>query len=171
MLDEEGSDLSELIRKVFKDRGHDPTEDVPLGNLESKWKGIMKGTDLKGYRDAYWNAEAGWCDAAAATASVMKTALRHGVNYVTGDIAELLLEGDNVKGVRTTKGEEYLADQIVLATGAWTSSLLSPIEDRLSMPEDQRVERQAQAAGVAVAHYKMSVKEMEQLSDVCLSIG
>jgi sarcosine oxidase / L-pipecolate oxidase len=165
-LVEEGSDLAERIRKVFKARGHDPTKDVALEDLDKHWKGIMKGTRTEGFRDAYWNPEAGWCDAAAATASMMKAAQKYGVQYETGDVAELCLEGSIVKTVRLKGGKEYAADKLVFATGAWTSSILSPIEDELEIPEDDRIERQAQAAGVAVAHYKMSPEEMDQLSEM-----
>lgn len=166
MLDEQGSDLSERIRKVFRDRGHDPTEDVPLKELDQRWKGIMKGTKTDGFRDAYWNPEAGWCDAAAATASLMKAALDRGVRYIVGDVAELCLDDGKVSGVRTSKGDLHTADKMVLATGAWTSTTLSPVEDVLKIPEVDRVEAQAQAAGVAVAHFKMSATEMESLSEM-----
>ena len=166
MLDEEGSDLSERIRQVFRERGHDPTDDVPLSEVEQKWKSILKGTKLKGFQNAYWNPEAGWCDASAATASLMKAAIRYGVNYVTGEVSELVVENGKVAAVCTSDGNKYSADQIVLATGAWTSSLLSPVEDALEIRAENRVERQAQAAGVAVAHYKMSDEEMEQLSEM-----
>lgn len=60
MLDTQDSDLSDRIRKVFRDRGHDPTKDVPLNELDDHWKGIMKGTVTKGFKAAYWNPEAGW---------------------------------------------------------------------------------------------------------------
>ena len=166
MLDGEDSDLSERIRKVFNDRGHDPTEDVPLDKLDKRWKGIMKGSRVTGFRDAYWNPEAGWCDAAAATASLMKDTLRYGIKYVVGDVAELCLEGEQVKGVRMISGELLSADKIVLATGAWTSSILSLVEDKLDIPSVNRVENQVQAAGVAVAHYRMSAAEMDQLSEM-----
>lgn len=166
MLDEEGSDLAERIRKVFRDRGHDPTEDVAIDEVGRRWKGVLEGTETKGFRDAYWNPEAGWCDAAAATASLMKAAVEFGVRYVVGDVAEIVTEAGRVKCVCSAKGEEYEADQIVLATGAWTSSLLSPVEDQLNIPDGERVEKQAQTAGVAVAHYKMSSVEMEQLSEM-----
>lgn len=166
LLDQEGSDLSERIRRVFRDRGHDPTEDVPLEQLDKRWKGFMKGTHTSGFRDAYWNPEAGWCEAAAATACLMQAARKFGVSYVTGDVAELELEHGRVNGARTTSGEQFSADKIVLATGAWTSSVLCPIEDALNIPHDDRIERQAQTAGVAVAHYKMSAEEMDQLSEM-----
>lgn len=166
MLDEEGSDLSDRIRKVFQDRGHDPTKDVPLNELEKHWKGILRGTETQGFKDAYWNPEAGWCNAAAATAGLMEVANQRGVKYIIGDVAGLHLGSDGVKSVRTSDGRHLTADKIVLATGAWTSSTLTPLEDELQIPEADRIERQASAAGVAVAHYKMSRSEMEQLSDM-----
>lgn len=165
-LDKEGSDLAERIRKTLRERGHDPTEDVALDEVERRWKGVLEGTDLNGFRDAYWNPEAGWCDAAAATHSLMQKTLRYGVRYEEADVAELLLDASKVVGVKTGDGKLLTADKIVLATGAWTSQLLSPVEDHLDIAEDDRVEKQAQAAGVAVAHYKISPAEMEQLSDM-----
>lgn len=166
MLDTEDSDLSDRIRKVFRDRGHDPTKDVPLNELDSHWKGIMKGTNTKGYKSAYWNPEAGWCDAAAATKSIMQAAINRGVNYVVGGVDRILLDSGSSAGVRTATGDVLRADKVVLASGAWTSSLLSHLEDELDIAEADRVERQAIAAGVGVVHYKMSDQEMEQLSDM-----
>ena len=165
-LTEEGSDLAERIRKVLRDRGHDPTEDVSLEDVERRWKGVLEGSKLDGFKDAYWNPEAGWCDASPATASLMQKTLRHGVQYVTADIEGLVLEAGRVKGVRSSNGQIFTADKIVLAAGAWTSSILSPVEDQLDIAEDDRVEKQAQAAGVAVAHYRMSATEMDELSEM-----
>lgn len=166
MLDEKGSDLSERIRKVFRDRGHDPTEDVPLKALNDRFGGCMRGTALDGFQDAYWNPEAGWCEAADATASLMKAALDLGVRYVTGEVASLDLEDGAVAAVCTKDGRRLSASKIVLATGAWTSSLMHMVEERLQMPDHDRIERQVQAAGVAVAHYKMSSGQMMQLSNM-----
>lgn len=166
MLDQEGSNVAERIRQVFRGRGHDPTEDVPLAELNTRWKGFMDGTNTEGFRDAYWNPEAGWCEAADATASLMQAARKLGVRYEVGDVGDLELGEGRVTGVRTTSGQQFIADIIVLATGAWTSSLLCSAEDALSIPDYDRIERQAQNAGVAVAHYKMSPEEMDQLSDM-----
>ena len=165
-LDREGSDLAERIRRTLRERGHDPTEDVSLGELGERWKGVLTGTELQGFRDAYWNPEAGWCEAGPATQSLMQKTLRYGVQYESADVEEIVLESGCVKGVRVKDGRVLTADKIVLATGAWTSSLLSPVEDQLNIEEDDRVEKQAQAAGVAVAHYKMSAQEMDQLSSM-----
>lgn len=165
-LDKEGSDLAERIRSTLKARGHDPTKDVPLAEVERRWKGALRGTELEGFRDAYWNPEAGWCEASAATHSLMQKTLRYGVRYETADIERLVLGDGKVKGVEIGDGRILSADKIVLATGAWTSSLLSPIEDTLNVEGDDRVEKQAQAAGVAVSHFKMSDGEMQQLAEM-----
>lgn len=165
MLDEKGSDLSERVLKVFKDRGSTQTEDVPLDKLDERWD-VLKGTDIEGFENAYWNPEAGWCDAAGATASFMKAAEKRGVKRIMGDVKELILDPNSgrIEGVRTADGQQLTADRIVLATGAWTSSMLSPVEDSLGIPEPDRVEQQAQATGRVSAYYKMSDKELEQLS-------
>lgn len=167
MLDAQDSDLADRIRKVFQEtRGHDPTENVSIEDIEKRWKGILKGTDLTKVGKAYWNPEAGWCEASAATARIVNAAIGRGVRYEVGDVEKLLLRGGKIQGVRTRDGREFYADRVVLATGAWTSSLLSPLEDELQLAEADRVERQASAAGVSVVHYKMSVSEMGRLSDM-----
>ncbi|GAB7348106.1 hypothetical protein MBLNU459_g6128t1 [Dothideomycetes sp. NU459] len=168
MLDEAGSDLAERIRRVFRDRGHDPTSDVPLSELGDRdlWSGVLAGTETRGIRGAYWNPEAGWCDAAHATAAVMEAAVAAGVRYECGDVEALLLGEERVRGVKTTDGRVRTADKVVLATGAWTSSLLTATEDELGMPDGDRVEKQAMAAGVCVAHYKMSAEEMHRLAQM-----
>lgn len=166
MLDNEGSDLAERIRKVFRGRGHDPTEDVPLGELGGRWGGVMKGTETEGFKDAYWNPEAGWCNAAAATAAVLDAAVRQGVRYLPSGVSELVVGDEKLTGVRTNDGRLLTADRIVLATGAWTSSLMSPVEDKLDIADADRVEKQATAAGVGVAHYHMTAEQMEQLASM-----
>jgi len=167
MLDEEGSDDSEKIRKVFKDQGHDPTSDIALADIErdEKWS-YLRGTDVQGFKNAYWNPEAGWCDAAHATAAVTSEAVDRGVKYVCGEVEGLLREGDKVTGVLTRDDTRHMADKVVLATGAWTSSIMTALEDELGLAAKARVEKQAQATGVAVVHYKMSDEEMRQLRDM-----
>lgn len=166
MLDEKDSDLAERIRKVFRDRGHDPTSDGPLSEIGGKdrWGGVLEGTATEGFRDAYCNPEAGWCEAGKATQAIMEEAIRKGVKYVCGEAQNVVVGDNGVKGVKVKSGEVYTADKVVLATGAWTSALLTGTEDELEIAEEDRVEKQATAAGVCVAHYKMSEQEMQQLA-------
>ncbi|KAK4986558.1 hypothetical protein LTR50_005242 [Elasticomyces elasticus] len=166
MLDKEGSDLAERIRSVLREIGRDRTEDVALREIGKRWGGVLEGTDVKGFRDGYWNPEAGWCEAGKATRSMMEAATKRSVKYVCGDVERLVLSEGGVTGVRTKDGIFYTADKIVLATGAWTSGIMTEVEDELNIREDGRVEKQATAAGVAVAHFKMSDTEMRELESM-----
>lgn len=171
MIDEKGSDLAKRIRQVFQDRGSTQTSEVSLAELDKRWA-CLKGTETGGFGDVYWNPEAGWCDAANATARFMAAAEELGVKRITAKVAELLLDTKRgrIEGVRTTDGQRFTADKVVLAVGAWTSSMLSPVEDQLEIPERQRVERQMKATGTVSAYYKLSDEEFEQLSDAKMPI-
>ncbi|CAK4031370.1 related to FAD-dependent oxidoreductase [Lecanosticta acicola] len=169
-LNEDGSDISERIKTTFEGRGSNCAEDVPLRQLETRWKGVLKDTEKQGFNEAYFNPElsapkAGWVNASGATARFMEAAVKMGVKRVTSEVREILLDitGSRVKGVRTADGDALTADKVVLATGAWTSSLLAPVEDALNIPEQDRIERQAKATGTVSAYYSVNDEEIDQL--------
>ena len=58
-LNEEGSDISKRIKTTFECRGSNTAEDVSLGELETKWEGVLRGTEQKGFDRAYFNPEVG----------------------------------------------------------------------------------------------------------------
>jgi len=120
--------------------------------------------DFTDIASAYWNPGAGWVEADKAIGSMMKEAVGKGIVYAEGEVEVLVLdrEGEKVKGVRTRDGRLFTADQVLLATGAWTSSLLSKTEDELEIHEEDRVEQQCMAAGVCVVHYKITEEEMQR---------
>lgn len=165
VLGEEGSKAAEGVRKVFRDRGFDRTEDIDLSKVGERWADL-KGTAVEGFRDAYFNPEAGWVEAAGATKSFMEAAEMKGVKRVVGEVMELVWSNEKrgLEGVRLVDGSELTADKVVLATGAWTSKLLSPIEDKLVMAEEDRIERQARATAVVSAYFKLTPDETRQLS-------
>ncbi|KAI9711544.1 MAG: hypothetical protein M1820_002108 [Bogoriella megaspora] len=182
-LNPKGDDFLERTRKNFKAvLGKDPTEDLSLRKLigsqeedrilgasagrEEKWRRMFTGTNLEGFDSAYWNPIGGWCDADLATAAMMQEAQKNGVSYIPAAVDKLLLGQDSIRGVKTKDGQEHTANKILLATGAWTSSLMSPIEDTLGMASGDRFERQATAAGVCVLHYRLDSSEMQELSDM-----
>jgi sarcosine oxidase / L-pipecolate oxidase len=156
--------LADETRQIFKERGYENTTTIPVDGLAShaKCRGALEGTSTEGVEDAYWNPDAGWANAAKATASYMDEAKRYGVNRIVAEIEELVVEDGHVKGVRTADGKVLTADKIVLASGAWTSSLLSPVEDALNMKDEHRIERQLRATGVVSAYYKVSPDEISQ---------
>lgn len=60
-----------------------------------------------------------------------RSAIRLGVEVREGtEVRQLLQEGDRITGVRTPQ-ETIYADQVVLATGAWSSSLLQQLDLQL----------------------------------------
>ncbi|CZT14152.1 related to FAD-dependent oxidoreductase [Ramularia collo-cygni] len=171
MLDEKGSTLSDRIIETFLERGSTQAERLDLNKLDERWP-LLRGTETAGFNSSYFNCEAGWCDAASATASFMSAAQKKGVKRVTGRVVELLLDtkAGKIRGARTEDGKEYLADKIVLATGAWTSMILSPIEDALNLPDKDRIERQVQATGIAAAYYRLSEEEVSQFTAANLPV-
>jgi sarcosine oxidase/L-pipecolate oxidase len=167
MLDAEDSDLAERIRRTFRDRGGDPTSDIDLNDsLRKKWGGMLKETSFEGLKSAYWNASSGWADAGAAVEKMMSESVRRGVKYACGDVATFMLGDEGIQSLRTSDGKVFEAEKIVLCTGAWTSQLLSRLEDELELEEHDRVERQVTAAGVCVAHYKLNDEEALELADM-----
>jgi sarcosine oxidase / L-pipecolate oxidase len=161
-LDEKDSDLAERIRKNFKNSGRpDESEDISIEEVKSRWDGILKGIDTTDYSKAYLNPSAGWADASLAVEAMMHEAVSKGVRYETGEIQELVSSGNCLEGVRTKEGKLYTAGKVLLATGAWTPSLMSPLEDVLGIKDDQRIEKQITAAGVCVAAFKLSPEEAE----------
>lgn len=161
-LDEKDSDLTDRVRTNFKNSGRpDESEDISLEEVKSRWDGILKGIDTTDYSKAYLNPSAGWTDASLATEALMHEAILKGVKHVVGEVEELVCSGNRLEGVRTKDGKLYTADKILLATGAWTTLLMSSLEDVLGIEEDQRIERQISAAGVCVAAFKLSPEEAE----------
>lgn len=167
MDDSKDSSLSNAIRQQYRDRGSDPTEDLSLDDLPQQWGGVLEGTDTKGFGTAYFSPEVGWCDAAGATHNFMQAAEKKGINRVNAGVARILLDEGNsrVVGVETTDGQELRADKVVIAAGAWTSSLLSPLEDTLQVSSRDRIENQLRTIGVLQIYYPVSDEEIRRFEE------
>ncbi|KAK0373269.1 fructosyl amino acid oxidase [Colletotrichum limetticola] len=163
-IDEKNNQFSDAVRKTLKQRGSDYTTDADVEDLRKRWK-PFKGLETSGLGTAFFNPEAGWCDAALATQSLMTAAKRNGVTTITGEVEQLLLDPflGRVLGVRMKGGQQLTADRIVLSAGAWTSSLLAPIEAELRLAPHDRIERQITAVGRVSAYYKLSAEETEHM--------
>ncbi|KAF2446496.1 sarcosine oxidase [Karstenula rhodostoma CBS 690.94] len=169
MLSDAGSDLAERIRTNLRARGSDLTSDVEIdGGIRERWGGLLKDTrfDDPKIEKGYWNPEAGWADAGDAVTKMLEEAVGRGVKYECGDVQSLLMGENGVKGVQTKDGRVYEADQILLATGAWTSQLLSEVEGILNIKDRDTIGKQVMAAGVCVVHYKLDDEEYERLKDM-----
>ncbi|KAJ9647414.1 hypothetical protein H2204_000043 [Knufia peltigerae] len=161
-LDEKGSDLSTRIRKNLRESGRpDTSADITLDEVKTRWDGVLSGIDTTGCDKAYTNSSAGWADASSAVEAMMAEAAEAGVHHEVGEVVELVVADDvdrrqKLEGVRTADGRRFTGDKILLATGAWTPWLMSPLEKTLHVAEQDGIRRQIQAAGVCVAAFELS---------------
>lgn len=165
-LDEKKSDLSERIRANFRNSGRpDPSQDVTLEEVKTRWDGVLKGINTTDYSKAYTNPTAGWCDASLAVEAMMKAAVQRGVRYEVGEVNELIGGEKNLYGVRTSDGRMFCGRRVLLATGSWTPWLMAPLEQSLEIGEDESIDRQISTAGVCVAAFTLTdAKEAEHYS-------
>jgi sarcosine oxidase/L-pipecolate oxidase len=192
MLDEEGSDLAERIRSNFKKFGvRDETRDATFDEIRRSWGGLMKDVNTEGFGSAYWNPGAGWAEADRAVEALLCDAVTRGVRYHQGRVSDLCLDenvtnvaagtmgnglreigidaakvGAAVSGVKLEDGTLIRGDRIVLATGAWTSSLMSNAESQLGLEGRELVECQVKAAGVVAVHFELSEQEKTEFDQL-----
>ena len=167
MFDEKGSNLAQRIRRAFAENGReDRTKEMSFGEARDSWGGVLKETDLREFDSAYWNPGAGWVEADRAVEAMLQEAVDKGVRYLQGEVASLVLQesGHGIRGVKLEDGSVVEADKVVLATGAWTSSVLSNLEDQLGIEEGDRIEQQVKAAAVCVAHCALSADEKDKFN-------
>ncbi len=84
------------------------------------------------YPDGYFNKEAGWIESGKALASMIADATTEGVVVRQGTpVVRLVERGGVIRGVETASGEILEADVVLVASGAWTPSLVPWLSDRL----------------------------------------
>lgn len=162
MMDEKDSDLAERIRMNFQNSGREEgILDLTEQEVRSRWGGVLKDTNCDEFGRYYFNPTAGWADAGTALWIMADEVVKIGVEYKVCDVTRVLIGENGVRGVETESGEVYTADKVLLCTGAWTSSLMSSVEDDLGIPDSERIENQVTAAGVCVAHFQLTEEEKE----------
>ncbi|KAH8903214.1 FAD dependent oxidoreductase [Coniochaeta sp. PMI_546] len=115
---------------------------------------IREAVGTGGYSGSkgYINGYAGWADAEKSMAWLYERVRKTGrVNFVSGTVTSLEHTDDSVTGAKLTDGRTLSADLVILATGAWTASLLD-------------LSGQATATGQVVAYMDITPEEQSQLS-------
>lgn len=106
----------------------------------------------------YVNGLSGWADAEASMAWLYRRVAATGrVAFVNGTVGSLLYGGGldgHVRGVTLTTGAKWTADLTILATGAWTPSLIPSLRGR------------AVATGQVLAYVKLTDAEQARLANV-----
>jgi Glycine/D-amino acid oxidases (deaminating) len=141
MMDEKHSDLAGRIGANFRNiSGSDPLQAMSEDEVRSNWGGVLEHADLSPFGSFFLNPLAGWADAGRALTIMANEAIRMGVRYQVDEATHLVLGKGGIEGVKTKSGDLYSADKVLLCTGAWTSQLMSSIENELKMPQLDRVE-------------------------------
>ena len=169
LIDDKGSDRASRFRANFRTSGReDHTADITVEEMKSRWGGLLNQMETEGGTNGYVNPDTGWVDASRAVEIMVAEAVGRGVRYEVGEVERIVLAdgkigggGGGVHGVKVADGRVYKARKILLATGAWTSQLMTTLEDELEIEEDDRVEKQVCAAACCCAHVQLTPEEFE----------
>lgn len=109
------------------------------------------GTGGASGTSGYINGYAGWADAEKSMAWLFERVKRTGrVDFVNGTVTSLTHADNTATGAQLEDGKLLTADLVILATGAWTATLLD-------------LSGQATATGQVIGYLDITEEEQEQL--------
>lgn len=118
--------------------------------------GVLTGA-FPGWQGWHKAHGAGWVHARKALVAAATEAARLGVRFVTGEgagrVVGLVVEGGDVRGVRTAGGETWRAERTVLCAGAGAPGLVE-------------MEGQLRPTAWTLCHIKMSAEEARRYRDL-----
>jgi glycine/D-amino acid oxidase-like deaminating enzyme len=86
------------------------------------------------YVDGFFHAQGGYAESGRVVAALVRLAQAKGVMLYPDQTAETLIkEGVQIKGVRTRVGNTFHAEHVVVASGAWTSLLVTDLASILKV--------------------------------------
>ncbi|OZJ03040.1 hypothetical protein BZG36_03261 [Bifiguratus adelaidae] len=118
--------------KAIRDFGYgDCIEVMENGEAILKRYPQFRTAVSNGYDIAYYNKLGGWCDSSMGVRTMHYLCKKAGVQFITGDpdgtLSELIFSDSSnskVIGIKTRNGKVHYADKVILATGAWTPSVV-----------------------------------------------
>lgn len=85
--------------------------------------GTVPVADIPSEEKSYFNPVGGWAWAAKAVERLYEGIIPLGGKiYANAELAELIIENGDVKGVKTVDGREFRADKVIMCTGSWTAA-------------------------------------------------
>ncbi|KAH8592345.1 FAD dependent oxidoreductase [Bisporella sp. PMI_857] len=141
-------------------------KDIPFIEFEDAKDVVNHCPGLNGHlagMSGYMNPQGGWADAGRAIQSLAARCSLAGVSFITGrrgTVVSLLKDGNIVSGVNVISGPPIVANQVILATGAWTSRILD-------------ISKNAISTGQPVGFIQLTPEEAERIKDlpVCINMS
>src|SRR5215472_12827178 len=106
----------QLLRK----RGHKP-ERLTEDSISRRFPAWKPGA----FVDGFFHAQGGYVESGRVVAALVRLAQAKGIMLYPDQMVDALIEEDHqVRGVRTRAGDTFHAEQVVVASGAWTALLV-----------------------------------------------
>ncbi|PKS05447.1 hypothetical protein jhhlp_008823 [Lomentospora prolificans] len=137
---------------------------VAMSTAEARklYDGLFDSADYTGVKEVLINKSSGWAAAGDALTAVTKRCLELGVKYVTADIVTLEFDdGNRCTGARTRNGDVLSATHVVVATGAFTPTLLE-WSAKSSGNEGLSAGSRILAAGIATGMAQLNPEQYEK---------
>ena len=110
--------------QLMLQRGHTP-ERLSADAIAARFPAWRSGA----YVDGYYHAKGGYAESGRVVAALIDEARRRGVALYAGqEVSELETDNGRVRGVRTTGGGSFNAENVLVAAGAWTPLLVPELQ-------------------------------------------
>ena len=130
-------------------------------DFKTRFNGLYTDTNLTDVDKVLWNPSCGWAEAARVLESTIAAAVENGVHYITASVASLVLDKRSCTGVRTEDGRTFVADRVILATVAFTATVLA---DSAPKQAELQVDDRMTAAGVCEAAVNLDAEQVKKFS-------
>lgn len=149
-------EYSRKTRDILTKMG-EPWHSVPTAqDAKREFPGFTGQLGSPGFY-AFCNTSAGWADAGLATARLAARCVAAGVSFITGpsgNVVDLEKRPDGtIASVRSSKGNSIQGDTFIIATGAWTATLIPSWNTMI-------------AAAQIVGYMRLTPAEMLKLKDL-----
>ncbi|RHZ67196.1 NAD(P)/FAD-dependent oxidoreductase [Aspergillus thermomutatus] len=150
------AEYSRKTRKVLTEMGQEWHTVSSVEEAKERFPALSGKLATPGF-DGFYNTNAGWADAGLAVQRLASRCIAAGVSFITGPNGHVVEfeygRGGMVDAVRTINGNRIIGDRFIVATGAWTASLIPSWNSMV-------------AAGQIVGWLRLTAEEMIRLKDL-----
>ncbi|GFF31012.1 L-pipecolate oxidase [Aspergillus udagawae] len=150
------AEYSRKTRQVLTEMGQEWHAVPSVEEAKRRFPALSGKLATPGF-DGFYNTNAGWADAGLAVQRLASRCVAAGVSFISGPnghVVELEYGRDGVvDAVRTINGNRITGDRFIVATGAWTASLIPSWNSMM-------------ATGQVVGWLRLTPEEMIRLKDL-----